>query len=170
MEQTELGCLPHNFYVTIADYLRLLGEESRMLDKKTLKAKLLEQEAKHVRCMLDKLVWTRFEKITCLIGKSQSVSSEALTAEEIGVFEGFVPITEAFSKFAKELLQGQVARVEAQKTHKRTVLRFVKVVPAIIGVDMKSYGPFLIEDVASVPIDNAQILVKQGLAVLVEPS
>jgi DNA replication initiation complex subunit (GINS family) len=35
---------------------------------------------------------------------------------------------------------------------------------------MKTYGPFLVEDVASVPVENAKILIKQGLAELVEAS
>ena len=35
---------------------------------------------------------------------------------------------------------------------------------------MKTYGPFIVEDVASLPVENARILVKQGLAVLVEGS
>ena len=35
---------------------------------------------------------------------------------------------------------------------------------------MKPYGPFKVEDVASLPANNAKILVKQGLAVLVEVS
>jgi DNA replication initiation complex subunit (GINS family) len=29
---------------------------------------------------------------------------------------------------------------------------------------MKAYGPFKAEDVASLPIENARILIKQGLA------
>lgn len=51
---------------------------------------------------------------------------------------------------------------------KYVVVRFLKPVPSIIGVDMKSYGPFLVEDVASVPELNARILVKQSLAKLVD--
>jgi len=35
---------------------------------------------------------------------------------------------------------------------------------------MKTYGPFMVEDVASVPLENAKILVKQGLAEVVEVS
>jgi len=46
----------------------------------------------------------------------------------------------------------------------------VKNIPAIMGADMKSYGPFVVEDVASLPELNARILIKQGLAVLVEVS
>ncbi len=55
-------------------------------------------------------------------------------------------------------------------THKRLTLRFTKNIPAIMGADMKSYGPFAADDVASLPALNAQILVKQGLAVLIEVS
>ena len=39
-----------------------------------------------------------------------------------------------------------------------------------MGADMKSYGPFKVEDVASLPVENAKMLVKQGLAVQVEVS
>jgi DNA replication initiation complex subunit (GINS family) len=33
---------------------------------------------------------------------------------------------------------------------------------------MKTYGPFKVEDVASLPIENAKVLIKQGLAEKVE--
>ena len=54
--------------------------------------------------------------------------------------------------------------------HKRATLRFVKNIPAIMGADLKSYGPFIVEDVASLPVENARMLVKQGLAVMVDVS
>jgi DNA replication initiation complex subunit (GINS family) len=37
-----------------------------------------------------------------------------------------------------------------------------------MGADMKSYGPYAPEDVASLPELNARILIKQGLATLIE--
>jgi len=49
-------------------------------------------------------------------------------------------------------------------THARATLRFLKEVPAIIGADMKTYGPFKVEDIAALPIENTKILIKQGLA------
>ena len=61
-----------------------------------------------------------------------------------------------------------VVAVAPVVAHKRVALRFLKPVPSIIGSDMKTYGPFLVEDVASVPESNAKILVKQGLAKLAE--
>jgi DNA replication initiation complex subunit (GINS family) len=71
---------------------------------------------------------------------------------------------------AKNLLQGQVSKVDVEKAHKRVALRFVKAVPAVIGADMNTYGPFKVEDVASLPVENAKILVKQGFAEVVEVS
>ena len=46
----------------------------------------------------------------------------------------------------------------------------MKAIPAIVGVDMKTYGPFLAEDVGSVPVENAKGLIKRGLAEAVEVS
>lgn len=170
IEHAELGSLPRDFYVRITDYLRLLREGGRMLDKKALKSSLLEHEAKHVKIMLEHLVWARYEKLIRLVAEGQKVPSEVLATEEAKVFEGFVPFAEAYSRFAQGLLQGQLAVGDVEKAHKRVVLRFLKAVPAVIGMDMKAYGPFLVEDVASVSVDNARILVKQGLAVLVASS
>ncbi len=48
------------------------------------------------------------------------------------------------------------------------VLRFLKPVPAIMGVDMKTYGPFNPEDVASLPEENAENLIRRGFAMVVE--
>lgn len=66
--------------------------------------------------------------------------------------------------------QASLVTPQAHVTHKRLTLRFTKAIPAIMGADMKSYGPFQPEDVASLPELNAKILVKQGMAVLVEVS
>ncbi len=167
IEDAELGRLPTDFFVRMAEYLRLLKEGSRMLDKKTLKATLLEHETKHARKMLEQLVWMRYEKLTHLMGQTQKAPSEQLSSDEDRILERLTPIAEAYSRLAKGILEESTPNKEPDKT-RRVVLRFLKDVPAIIGADMKTYGPFSTEDVASVHIDNARILVKQGLAAKVE--
>ena len=114
------------------------------------------------------------------ITQNQTLPSELLTAEEAKMSESFVNFSSAYRKFAEGLMQGQtvkvevvrmdVAKIEAPADHKRVTLRFTKNTPAIIGLDMKTYGPFMVEDVASLPAENAKIFVKHGLAVLVEVS
>jgi DNA replication factor GINS len=166
---SSLGALPSDFYSRIASYLRKIKEENRMLDKKTLKAALLEHEAAHVKRMLQELVWARYRKLVKLTTQTQKLPSELLAFEEAQIFEAFVPFTDAYQQFAKNLLQGQAA-VNGQETHKRYTLRFSRTIPKIMGVDMKPYGPFNAEDVASLPVENAKVFVKQGFAVVVDVS
>jgi DNA replication initiation complex subunit (GINS family) len=107
--------------------------------------------------------------------------SDLLTVEEAKMCEVFADFAKSYKKFTNNLMQGLIiesakvttkveANAEVTPTLNRSTIRFLKSIPAIMGADMKSYGPFIAEDVASLPPQNAQILVKQGLAVLVEVS
>ncbi|HYB93035.1 MAG TPA: hypothetical protein VED00_02720, partial [archaeon] len=51
---------------------------------------------------------------------------------------------------------------------KRLLVRFIQPLPAIVGIDMKSYGPFKSEDIASLPTENAEALLKQKAVVRVD--
>jgi DNA replication factor GINS len=167
---SSLGGLPPDFYSRIAVYLRRIKEENRMLDKKTVKANLLDHEALHVKRMLQELVWARYKKLLKIVTKNQKVPTELLAFEESQIFESFAIFADAYQNFARNLLQGQVSKAEDEVAHKRVTLRFSKNIPSIIGADMKTYGPFNVEDVATLPVENAKIFVKQGLAVIVDVS
>ena len=164
LENLDLGRLPPDFYSRIADYLRRIKEESRMLDKKTVKANLLKSEMRNVKRMLRELIRTRYKKLIRKMAKSEKVSLDVLTVEEEKIYTGASPLAEAYQSFAESLLRGNVLKMGVGREHKRAVLRFLRDVPAIIGADMKTYGPFKVEDVASLPVENAKILVKHGLA------
>jgi DNA replication factor GINS len=170
IEESTLGSLPPDFYARIANYLTQIIAENKQLDKKSVKASLLDHEALNVKQMLEELIWARYSKIVKTVTQNQKLPSEQLTIDEAKIFEPFAAFTEAYQKFSKNLLQGQAEKIDTQVASKRLVLRFVKNIPAIIGADMKTYGPFKIEDVASLPAENAKILIKQGLAMLVEVS
>jgi DNA replication factor GINS len=167
-ESPKLGKLPPDFYLKAADYLRRLKEESRMLDKRTVKASLIESEIRNAKRMLRELIRIRYRKLVKKLAESQDLMPDFLTIEERKMCTGISPFAEAYRKFAKSLLQGRIQEVDVDKEHKRIVLRFLKDIPAIIGVDMKTYGPFRAEDVASLPVENARVMVKQGLAKIVE--
>ncbi|MCW3982609.1 MAG: hypothetical protein NWE96_01275 [Candidatus Bathyarchaeota archaeon] len=192
IEDPSLGGLPPDFYAKIADYLVHIKEEaSKPAEKKTVKSSLLEHEAHNVERMLKELLDLRYRKILKTITRLHKAPIELLANEEAKMCESFVGFASAYEQFAKNLMQGHQAPItvtviqtkpitqtpEAPKpefkppthvTHKRLTLRFTKAIPAIMGADMKSYGPFQPEDVASLPALNAQILIKQGLAVLVD--
>jgi len=178
IDDPALQPLPADFYAQVSDYLRRINEETRTLDPKALKATLLEQELKNVKRIVKQLTWMRYKKIVKRVNKSQEIPPDLLTTEEAQLSKGYLPFVEGYRAFAKTLLQGQPQKINLEKPveqpvespHKRVTLRFVKAIPAVIGGDMKTYGPFAPEDVASVPVENAKILVKQGFAVVVDVS
>lgn len=185
IDDASLGGLQPDFYGRMSDYLRRINEESN-LDQKSVKLNLLKHEAQNVKLMLQELLDLRYNKIIEIITRSQRTPIELLTIEEIKMAEKFATFSEEYQKFRKDLEHGLVTSQPSVKvviknetrpttllttsTHKRLTVRFIKNIPAIMGADMNSYGPFKVEDVASLPALNAQILVKQGLAVLVEVS
>jgi DNA replication initiation complex subunit (GINS family) len=130
--------------------------------------------------MLEELLRARYKKLLKTITQKQQLPSELITVEEAKMCVSFVTFAGEYQKFTSGLMQGQTIKTEAEVKvdlkaevkadvgHKRITLRFLKNTPTMIGLDMKTYGPFKVEDVASLPAENAKILVKQGLAVLVE--
>lgn len=186
IDDSSLGGLPPDFYAKIADYLRRMREENKQLEKKSVKVNLLEHESENATRMLEELLRIRYKKILKAVTKSQKAPSELLTVEEAKMTESFITFSDAYQNFSKNLMQGEPTKIEvevkapeasrtevaapAEVSYKRVTLRFIKGIPAIMGADMKSYGPFVPEDVASLPADNAKMLVKQGLAVQIAVS
>jgi DNA replication factor GINS len=168
LESAELRVLPPDFYSNMAEYLRRLKEESRMLDKRTVKANLLKNEARNVKRMLLELIQARCRKLIRMASNGKNVRQGMLTVEEERIYTGILPFAEACTDLLKSLVQGHAPKADAKREHRRVVLRILRETPAIIGTDMKAYGPFKIEDVASLPLENAKIFVKQGLAEKVE--
>ena len=175
IENPELSRLTSDFYTRAANYLRRIKEETQLMDKKTVKSTLLEHELANAQRMVYELVWIRYRKLVKRIVDENKVPLDLLATEEINLCNGVAPSAENYSKFAKGLLLGQVAKVESEPSaaapvaqHKRVTLRFLKQVPSIIGSDMKTYGPFMVEDVAAVPQENAKILIKQHMAEAVD--
>ncbi|MEM1563226.1 MAG: hypothetical protein QW161_00950 [Candidatus Bathyarchaeia archaeon] len=163
-EKATLEELPADFYVKVADYLRKIKEETRMLDKKTVRAALLQTEMQNVKQMLQQLFEIRREKIVKNAFKGEKIPPNLLTNDERNILQNILPHLESLQDIIRCLLEGQYSAASGVKEPKMMVLRFLKDVPAIIGKDMKAYGPFKVEDVASLPVENARILIKQGLA------
>lgn len=197
IDDPTLGGLEPDFYTKITEYLAHIREDKGAMDKKSVKVALLEHEARNVERMLQELLDMRYKKILKTIKRLHKAPIELLTTEEAKMAQNAVAFENNYEQFTKNLLGGELkpitvtitepaavpieqllqpqtpkqeVKTQAHVTHKRLTLRFVKNIPAIMGADMKSYGPFVAEDVASLPELNARILVKQGLAVLVEVS
>jgi len=168
LENDDLTQLSSDFYTKLADYVRRLSEESRMLDKRSAKANLLKRETQNAKRMIQELIRTRYKKLVTKATKGEKIPPDVLTIDEEKDFQIISTLSDAFQSRTKEILQGRRPTLRARKELKRAVLRFQVHVPPIIGADMKPYGPFVAEDVASLPDANAKILVNQHLAEIVD--
>lgn len=168
LEHEDLGSLKTDFYSKLSEYISSLKELNEKKTENSLYSYLLVQELNHVVCMVEGLISARYKKIINFFEKGDSIALEILPLEEKNIFSSFFSFIKKHQAFKKKILQSGVAKKEVKKSKNRAILRFLKDVPKLIGVDLKSYGPFLAEDVASLPHENAELLIKQGLGKLVE--
>ncbi len=167
-ETTEIQTLLKDFYVKLADYIKKLKEESRMLDEKTVRAKLLQRESDNVKKMVKELIELRYEKALKRTMDGDVVAKDTLTGEEEELLGEVSPSIESYQTLLKDILGGRSPRIEVKEKPKTMILRFIQEIPAIVGADMKTYGPFKPEDIGSLPTENARVLIKQHVAVEVE--
>ncbi|MFC1486947.1 hypothetical protein ACFLRN_04575 [Thermoproteota archaeon] len=167
-ENETIQSLPKNFYIKIATYIKKLKEENRMLDKKTTKSGLLENEFRNVQVMVSELFLFRYKKFREKAVDRQTVARNSLTEEEKKLYGEVLSLAEACHVFSKDILRGNLSCITKDRKQTLTVLRFVQEIPALVGSDLKTYGPFGSEDIATLPPENARILIKQGVAVEVE--
>jgi len=168
----DLQALPKNFYEKAADHVRKLRETQRLMDNKTLKARMLRQELENSRTLSSEIVATRFRKmLDYLLSNEKPIPIGFLTREEEGIYQGLLQASNQCSRLKRNLSEGKQteAMPSASKDLPQKILvRFACEIPAIIGVDLKTYGPFKPEDIASLPAENARALIHQGAAVKIE--
>jgi DNA replication factor GINS len=167
-ENAELQVLPRDFYANLVNHLKKMREENRMLDKKTTRARLMYREFENTKKLVKELIKLRKEKILRKTVTGKTVPEDSLTTEEKSLHHECLPLAESFQGFLKNILRGQIIQVERREKPTKMLVRFVQEIPAIIGSDMNTYGPYRAEDIATLPLENAKILIRQGIAIEVE--
>jgi DNA replication factor GINS len=167
-ENAEIQPLSKGFYADLAGYMRKLREERRMLDERTVRGRLLQQEEENVKRMAVELVQTRYDKMFGTVSKGEVVSTTALAKEEESLYRDASAQADSFQSFVKNLLLGRLPQETKTNAQGLMVVRILQEIPEIVGGDMKTYGPFKPEDIASLPKENAKTLIKQGIAAEVE--
>ncbi|MCX8171199.1 MAG: hypothetical protein N3E47_04415 [Candidatus Bathyarchaeota archaeon] len=164
-ENAGLQSLPKDFYVRLADYVRRIREERRMMDEESVRGRLLQIEEENVKRMIYDLIRMRYDKILHMAAGGEVVPLSALTEEEEGVYSSLSICVEAYKRLLDDVMQGRRPRkANFRETGGFIVVRIIKEIPQIVGVDMKIYGPFKPEDIATLPEENAKALIKQGAA------
>ena len=110
------------------------------------------------------LINKRLEKM------SSESSYSILTDEEKFVFDSNDEMNERKDMIISGIINGKSKFLETTSTKHKTkpvTVRFVKEFDEIVGVDLEKYGPFKPEDIATIPNENAQALISNGVALKV---
>jgi DNA replication factor GINS len=171
-ENVELQLLSEDFYTKLASYIKRIREETRMMDQKTTKGQLLQRELNNAKKMIKDIVKLRYEKALRLAIAGKALPKEVL-AEEERKYEEILPSVELYHDFLKNILRGSFEDISSHNTGreekpKKMLVRFLQGTPVLIGSDMKEYGSFKPEDIATLPAENARILIQQKVAVKIE--
>ncbi len=139
-EGKELQKLPDGFIEEVNRYLENLGRGAE-----GVRGKLMQEELKRAKNALNEMRLLRKSKI-CRDFLAGNLDLERLLDEEKGFF--------------KE----RGTEKKAAEVTKKILARLLGDVPPFVGVDLKTYGPYKTEDVALLPAQNAEALIKRGIA------
>jgi DNA replication initiation complex subunit (GINS family) len=128
---------------------------------------ITEKEFKILQRLSTEIAKTRMKKIVDAALSGRSVGNEMLAQEEAEFAKVVATHVGDYYRFVDELVLGGISteeRAPSQPAEARLeVVRFLSDFPAIIGVDLKTYGPFKSEDIATLPAENASALISQGV-------
>ncbi|MEM3506131.1 MAG: hypothetical protein QW589_02160 [Candidatus Bathyarchaeia archaeon] len=158
----KLQAIPKNFYERLHDYFSRLNLELSSKDKNSIQYIFLKKELENGKKLVLNLLNKRFIKILTSFIEGEVIDSNLLTNEEKALCKNLSNLKDVYEKI-KAYILSENANLSIPK--KRMLVRFISDTPAIIGIDLRSYGPFKAEDVANLPIENAKVLIKQGVAI-----
>tara|TARA_Y100000590_G_scaffold448329_1_gene584808 strand:+ start:507 stop:1064 length:558 start_codon:yes stop_codon:yes gene_type:complete len=151
--------LSNEFFRNLSNKIgKLKTEEYDGIEKKA-KNQILDTAT----LLTDLLLTKRLEKISIL----QGISTKTLTDEERFVIDSTDEMNERKEMIMSGIINGKSKFLEATTKKFKTkavTVRFLKENDEIIGADSEKYGPFKSEDVATIPNENAQTLISNGIA------
>jgi DNA replication factor GINS len=161
VQSAVLVSLPHDFYFKLASYSQKLRRSGGPASS-GLVLRLIQVQIAMIESMSRELLTIRAAK-----AKDQRAFLQLLP-EERYVFVAQRRFGRRFEAFVEALGSGQPSFIDYAKkseSERSVTVRFTKHVDEVVGLDLKRYGPFESEDVASLPAANADILIEGGDAV-----
>ncbi|MFC1802668.1 hypothetical protein ACFL0D_01750 [Thermoproteota archaeon] len=174
----ELQNIPDDFLHEMKNYSTQLNKTTA--NTNTLTGRLTQTERNYANQMLKELVEIRLKKIIKGELNGLPINAQAMTPEEQKLHSNLRQLITVYNQ-GIELPTPRQTEPQPQpkptvkptprikKTDTELILvRFLQPLPAIMGVDMKAYGPFQPEELATIPKQNAENLIKRGIVKKVE--
>ena len=187
LREKELQNIPDTLLHEMKDYITTLNRTPT--DEDTLSGQLTWKEKEYANRMLRELTENRLRKIVTREAMGESINAQAMTPEEQRLHSNLRQLLADYRQEADlpEVIEmpsqtkpapSKPAKVRRKKPVPQPVIkpdevelmvvRFLQPIPAIMGIDMKAYGPFQPEELGTIPAQNAETLIKRGIAKKVE--
>jgi DNA replication factor GINS len=142
----KLTKLPENFFEDVRLYLSKKAEAGG------------EKEVQSARSMLRELRERRESKILecALFFAREGIIPGTMVPEERRLFDIIVKNVQEFQRVMDKLIEGG--------PEKKKLVALLEDVPELVGVNAKPYGPFKKGDVATLPEENADLLIQRKVA------
>ena len=148
-----------NFYRNLADFIGNLRKEEFDGVENKIKDTMIEM----VTELTSLLIKIRLDKIA----KSSDLEISSLLDEEKFILDSQEDQKERTEMILSATINGKSKFLESLAQNHKTkkiVIRFLHEVDEIVGADLEKYGPFKIEDIATIPYENAQALIAKNVA------
>ena len=160
-QSSALSPLPSDFYSSLAAYSQKL-KRAAASGSSDLVVRLTATQSRMIESMVGQLLRLRTRKAM------RQGALLQLLPEERYVCSAEQKFQRRFQTMVEAVSGGQPSFVEfahLSESQRNVTVRFVKHVNEVVGLDMRRYGPFEAEDVASIPAASADILIAGGDAV-----
>ena len=165
----ELQDLKRDYYQQLMTFLRRIKGNKKDFNKESLEHVLSKKELHKIEKLVLETIEIRFQKMVKAISAGNQIPSKVLTKEEKTIYEELIKGFRFFENFKNEVLRGEINKKSGPNENPtedtKVLVRFVEDVSSLMGVDMKTYGPFKKEDIAMLLIDNAKVLIDRGAAI-----
>jgi DNA replication factor GINS len=145
------------------EYIEKLVAESQVENLPDFQRQLRQAELVNLRFMLNSLLRNRLEKILANLLDSKTIDQDLLTRPERRFLDQVSRNLRTTLAEVDELF----APPEAKSPSQLVLVRFLVDHPQLVGVDLRTYGPFKADDLATLPLENARIIVRKNGAELV---
>lgn len=152
-----------NFYRNLSDFIGDLKKQEFDGIESKIKQSLINMASELTSLLLQ----NRLEKTT----RSNDIDFTNLVDEEKFILDAEEQKRERTEMILAATMNGKSKFLESlSQSHKTktVVLRILKDVDEIVGVDLEKYGPFRPEDVATLPYENAQALITKKVAAKIQ--
>jgi DNA replication initiation complex subunit (GINS family) len=171
-EYTPLQPLPADFYLQVALYFsttnKTIHDLSAQRDSNEFAAKVLHQretEALNAREVVKDVFARRLRKILVLaheaVFTNAIVDTNLFTSEEKEIFDS---LSKRLSEFNARISARLLSSAISSGKSGFLMVEFNEAVPAFVGADMRSYGPFEPGAKAELPEKNAELFIQRGSA------